>query len=49
VLESLDLRDNQFKALPNLAAFTALQCLEVSYNEVRYKSSTLSQNDTAVG
>ncbi|KAI3430888.1 hypothetical protein D9Q98_009297 [Chlorella vulgaris] len=35
VLESLDLRDNQFKALPNLAAFTALQCLEVSYNEVR--------------
>lgn len=34
VLESLDLRDNQFKALPSLAAFTALRYLEGSYNEV---------------
>ena len=34
VLEALDLRDNQFKALPSLQAFTALQSLEMSYNEV---------------
>ncbi|EFN52712.1 hypothetical protein CHLNCDRAFT_56306 [Chlorella variabilis] len=35
VLEALDLRDNQLKALPSLAAFTSLRYLEVSYNEVR--------------
>lgn len=34
VLESLDLRDNQLKALPRLAAFASLRYLEVSYNEV---------------
>lgn len=34
VLEALDLRDNQLKALPSLAAFTSLRYLEVSYNEV---------------
>jgi hypothetical protein len=34
VLEALDLRDNQFKALPSLQAFAALQSLEISYNEV---------------
>lgn len=34
VLEDLDLRDNPLKSLPQLAAFTSLQHLEVSYNEV---------------
>lgn len=34
VLESLDLRDNQLKSVPALAAFTALRYLELSYNEV---------------
>lgn len=42
VLESLDLRDNQLKSVPALAAFTALRYLELSYNEVGRRKRELS-------
>lgn len=35
MLEELELRDNQFTEVPDLAAFTALRYLELSYNEIR--------------
>ena len=34
-LRHLELRDNQFKVIPNLSNFTALKYLETSYNEIR--------------
>ena len=34
-MEELELRDNQFKEVPCLAAFTRLRYLELSYNEIR--------------
>lgn len=35
VLKELELRDNQFKEVPDLACFTNLRHLELSYNEIR--------------